>query len=72
MDFCSNSFVWYHFVLGKEGYEELTTCMKSVFREMKDLETSGISFQGRHFNIEWYVFSNLVSSQEDLELTHFL
>ena len=51
--FFFNSFVSYHFVLGKEGYEELRTCMKSVFREMKDLETSGISFQGRHFNIEW-------------------
>ncbi|KAL9976878.1 hypothetical protein ACROYT_G014216 [Oculina patagonica] len=38
---------------GKEGYEELTSCMKGVFQEMKDLERNGLSFNGRHFKIEW-------------------
>lgn len=44
-----------HFPLGKEGYEELNSCMKGVFQEMKDLERNGLSFNGRHFKIEWLV-----------------
>lgn len=41
--------------LGSEGYEELTLCMKSILQEMKDLETNGLTFSGRHLKMEWLV-----------------
>ncbi|KAJ7391180.1 hypothetical protein OS493_019311 [Desmophyllum pertusum] len=40
---------------GKEGHEQLTSCMKSIFQEMKDLERNGLDYNGRHFKIEWLV-----------------
>lgn len=53
--YCDFYEVFNHFLLGKEGHDELTACMKDVFREMKDLERMGLDFDGRHFNIEWLV-----------------
>ncbi|XP_068690075.1 uncharacterized protein [Montipora foliosa] len=41
-----------------EGHQELRDCMKDVFHEMKDLECTGLDFDGRHFNIEWLVCSD--------------
>jgi len=43
------------FFLGKEGHEEPVACMKDVFQEMKDLERSGLDFNGFHLKIEWLV-----------------
>ncbi|KAJ7377697.1 hypothetical protein OS493_027259 [Desmophyllum pertusum] len=42
----------------KEGHEQLTSCMKSIFQEMKDLERNGLDYNGRHFKIEWLVCSD--------------
>ena len=44
---------FFSFFSGKEGHQELKEYMKDVFHEMKDLECTGLDFNGRHFNIEW-------------------
>ena len=44
-----------HHSTGKEDYDELKACFGQKFEEIDQLKTTGITIDGEHFDIEWWV-----------------
>lgn len=42
-----------NYFIGKEDYEEVQTCLGTVFSEIDDLQNNGIEVDGVHYSVIW-------------------
>ena len=43
------------FILGKEDYEEIKTCLSATFEQVSELQMNGLTISGIHYSVTWQV-----------------
>lgn len=51
--FNTDIFTSVNYFIGKEDYEEVQTCLGTVFSEIDDLPNNGIEVDGVHYSVIW-------------------
>ena len=41
------------FILGKEDYEEIKTCLSATFEQVNELQMNGLKISGIHYSVTW-------------------